>query len=102
MARPLRRLRSSLALALLALAAGSCREEPGAAFACTCTYLTDFDDEIRLDELVCAASADRAAGVASGCAARRAAAPMQGCRCASAPGATRCPVGACLSPVPRD
>jgi hypothetical protein len=91
-------------LSILALAAASCREPPGSPFACTCTYLTDFDDEIRLEELVCAGDAERAAGVALGCAARRAAAPMQGCRCAPAakPTASSCAVGACLAAPPRD
>ncbi len=72
--------RRSELLALLVAAAAGCREE-GAPYDCTCTYLTDFDDAAKQETRVCAASPERAPGVARGCAQAGAPAPIQECSC---------------------
>jgi len=91
-----RRARSCALAALLAAAASGCRNEPGAPYACACSFLTDFDDTSRHDVRVCAPSPERARAIARGCAQMGAPGPVQGCDCRAERGA-RCETGACTS-----
>lgn len=94
------------AAAIALIAAAGCRDDPGAPHACACSYLTDWDDEGTIHEIVCAPTPDRAAAVARGCAARSAPAPVTSCACAKADapprGGVPCRTGDCLSPVGRE
>ena len=99
-------MKSRLTAALFTLTAGlllaaGCREE-GRWYACSCTFLTDFDDPSGQRVEVCAPSAARAPGVAKGCAQTAAPAPVQGCACspkAMAEGASAvCSAGDCQAP----
>lgn len=81
-------------VASLALLASAC-DEPGRPFDCRCKVLTDFDDALTQDELVCAPNLERAAAVARGCAQSSAPAPVQGCSCRPVEGAA-CVTGKCF------
>jgi len=70
------------------MALTSCRAEPGHTYACTCSYLTDFDDGAKTDVSVCAPTPERAADIARGCAQSAAPAPIQTCTCT--PSASAC------------
>jgi hypothetical protein len=89
-----------LAVVAISFATAGCREPPGAAFACTCTVLTDFDDASTQATRVCGSSVERAAVIARSCAREEGApAPVQACFCAPEPSrspAPACRVGTCL------
>lgn len=92
-----RRLPERVLFAAALVAAAGCREAPGAPHACTCAFLTDFDDEVKLTAVVCASTPARAANLARACAQREATAPVQSCSCARATDpAGACHTGACL------
>lgn len=82
-------------IAALAALAPACRAERGEPHACSCTFVTDFDDESRHDVEVCAPDAARAAEAGRGCAQSGAPGPVQACACrpSGAPGS--CALGAC-------
>jgi len=89
---------SSLAAALLALLASaslSC-DRTGSGFVCTCTYLTDRDDEYQVKVEVCAKSAEDALGKAKDCAADSPA-PIQRCQCIAVEDG-QCKLGTCRKP----
>jgi hypothetical protein len=54
---------------------------PGKRVACTCTFLTDFDDAARVDVDVCAANGKNVVDEAKACAARSAHNHVEGCVC---------------------
>ncbi|AKT41951.1 uncharacterized protein CMC5_061730 [Chondromyces crocatus] len=88
-----------LALALTlsassALASG-CRSERGSPYDCTCTFVTDFDDESRQRVTVCAADAARSIATARGCAQSGAPGPVQTCSCQPVSPPAACDVGNC-------
>lgn len=83
------------ALLVALRAAAGCRDEPGRPYACSCAFLTDFDDASSLPARVCAPSAERAPAIARGCAQTTAPAPVQECTCRPAEGAP-CAGRACL------
>ncbi|WP_437717493.1 hypothetical protein WMF45_14435 [Sorangium sp. So ce448] len=73
----------------------ACRPEQGKPYRCSCTFVTDFDDDSRLDVEVCAPSDARAEGVGRGCAQTHAPGPVSGCTCGGAPDRGPCELGAC-------
>jgi hypothetical protein len=81
--------------ALCAALALACRSEPGALYRCECTFVTDFDDDVKREVEVCAPSDVRAEAVGRGCAQSDAPGPVQRCACARAPGREACATGAC-------
>ncbi|MEJ7728851.1 MAG: hypothetical protein WKG00_06525 [Polyangiaceae bacterium] len=85
----------ALAAALLASAGLSCGRQ-GSGFVCTCTYLTDRDDEYQVKVEVCAKSAEDALGKAKDCAADSPA-PIQRCQCIAVEGG-QCKLGECKKP----
>jgi hypothetical protein len=76
-------------------------DDKGASYACTCSFLTDFDDASSESVVVCASSPERAAPMARGCAQSAAPAPVQSCRCALRGGPV-CRDGACEVVQKRD
>jgi hypothetical protein len=85
----------ALAAILLAGAGLSCSRK-GSGFVCTCTYLTDRDDEYQVKVEVCAKSAEDALGKAKDCAADSPA-PIQRCQCIAVEGG-ECKLGECKKP----
>jgi hypothetical protein len=65
--------------------AGGCRAREGQAFRCTCSFLSDYDDDWEHSLVACGDGPEHAASVARGCAQASAPAPIQHCRCAPAP-----------------
>jgi hypothetical protein len=88
-------LAALLAAALLAGAGLSCGRK-GSGFICTCTYLTDRDDEYQVKVEVCAKSAEDALGKAKDCAADSPS-PIQRCQCIAVEGG-QCKLGECKKP----
>jgi hypothetical protein len=90
---------SALSALLLALAASvlgaGCEKERGSHYACTCTFLTDFDDNSAHEVTVCSPSAERAPDFARGCAQSGAPAPVEKCACKVEKEAGTCEVGLC-------
>ncbi|MGK3964788.1 hypothetical protein WMF38_11525 [Sorangium sp. So ce118] len=80
---------------LCALLSCACRPEQGTLYDCSCTFVTDFDDDAKLEVEICAPSEDRAEGVGRGCAQTHAPGPVSGCACRSSPGRGPCEVRAC-------
>lgn len=72
-------------LTSLVTAAGGCRAREGQAFRCTCSFLSDYDDDWEHSLVACGDGPEHAASVARGCAQASAPAPIQHCRCAPAP-----------------
>ncbi|MGK4005999.1 hypothetical protein WMF31_25500 [Sorangium sp. So ce1036] len=83
------------ALLLYALLSHACRPEQGAPYLCNCTFVTDFDDDAKLDVEVCSPSDARAEGFGRGCAQTHAPGPVSECTCRRAPGPGSCDVRAC-------
>ena len=79
--------------AALALTLG-CQEQ-GAAYHCSCAFLTDYDDGSTQEVEVCAQSVERAPAVARGCAQSAAPAPIQECTCKPATSSRPCRAGEC-------
>jgi hypothetical protein len=81
------------AVALVALACSSgvsgCRAEPGRPYACTCSWLTDYDDEGKVEVVACAPNAEVAPALAKNCAAA-APAPISRCDCQLVSGGPAC------------
>ena len=94
-----RRASNVLAALLLALAApalgAGCEKERGSHYACSCTFLTDFDDNSGSEVTVCSPSDERAPDFARGCAQSGAPAPVEKCVCKVEKGAGTCEVGLC-------
>ncbi|WP_437680557.1 hypothetical protein [Sorangium sp. So ce131] len=82
----------ALLCAALALA---CSPERGTPYLCTCTFVTDFDDDSRLSVEVCSPSDARAEGFGRGCAQTHAPGPVSGCTCSGVPGRGPCELNAC-------
>jgi hypothetical protein len=80
---------------LAALAAASCARD-GGSYACSCEYMTDYDDTYGVQVAICAATAERAPGLAKDCAEPGAPAPIQRCSCAAVANAPPCKEGACV------
>lgn len=75
-----------------------CRAEQGTLYGCECTFVTDFDDDSKVEVEVCAPSDARAEAIGRGCAQAGAPGPVQGCVCRRNPAEkTReaCSSGAC-------
>ncbi|MRG97982.1 hypothetical protein [Polyangium spumosum] len=87
---------AALLLALAAAVLGSgCEKERGSPYACSCTFLTDFDDNSGSEVTVCSPSDERAPDFARGCAQSGAPAPVEKCTCKVERGAGTCEVGLC-------
>jgi hypothetical protein len=72
-----------LALSITSAGAGCSKapSAPGKRVACTCTFLTDFDDAARVDVDVCAANGKPVIDEAKACAARSAHNHVESCVC---------------------
>ena len=66
---------------------GKAKPEPGQNAACTCTFLTDYDDAARVDVDVCVGDGKDLVEVAKACAARSAHNHVEGCQCKPKSGA---------------
>lgn len=85
----------ALLFALVAVLGAGCEKERGSPYACTCTFLTDFDDSSGSEVTVCSPSAERAPDFARGCAQSGAPAPVEKCVCKPERGSGTCEVGLC-------
>lgn len=74
-----------VALAVLCALGVGCRAREGRAHRCTCSFLSDYDDDWEHTLVACGDSPEHAAAVARGCAQASAPAPIQHCRCEPAP-----------------
>lgn len=68
-------------VALLVIGCGKAKPEPGQKTACTCTFLTDYDDAARVDVDVCVGDGKDVVEVAKACAARSAHNHVESCQC---------------------
>lgn len=68
-------------LAGLSWGCGKPKPEAGQKVACTCTFLTDFDDAARVDVDVCVGQGKDVTEAAKSCAARSAHNHVEGCQC---------------------
>lgn len=66
---------------LAATGCGQAKAEPGTKIACTCTFLTDYDDAARVDVDVCVGEGKDVQAAAKACAARSAHNHVEGCQC---------------------
>ena len=86
-------------LACAALLAGlglACEPEPGAPFVCSCTFVTDFDADSKIEVEVCGPpAAEVVADQAKGCAQSSAPGPVQTCDCRPVGDLYACKVGTC-------
>ena len=76
------------------LAAAGCAKD-GTSYACSCDYITDYDDAYGVKVSICAATDERAPQLAKNCAEQGAPAPIQRCSCAADTTGKKCKEGEC-------
>ncbi|WP_438019626.1 hypothetical protein WMF18_11375 [Sorangium sp. So ce315] len=97
-----RLIRAARAGALLfAVLSCACRPEQGAPYECNCIFVTDFDDDAKLDVEICAPSEARAEGLGRGCAQTHAPGPVSECSCRRIQDRGACELRACRA-TPRE